>query len=299
MGSGRGGHDASGIRLGSILLPAGRARGQLIVVVVEVLEEPLSPLRRLGGPRTLEPARDRVVALAGAKLVPPAETLLLYAGALRFGTDVLGGRGGTVGLADRVAADDERERLLIVHRHASESLSNVLRCKGRVRVAARPLRVHVDQAHVIGAERPPHIPALGMTLVSKPCALGPPEDLVGLPAVLAPEAEAERLEAHRFISTVAGENDQVGPGDLAAVLLFHRPEQPARLVETRVVGPAVEGSKALHAAAAPAPAVGDAVRARCMPTHPDKEWPVVAVVGRPPVLRRCHHLLDVLLQGIH
>src|SRR5205085_6579675 len=142
---------------------------------------------------------------------------------------------GTVGLADRVAADDERKRLLVVHRHAGERLPNIFRCKGRVRVAARPLRIHVDQTHVIGAERSPHIPATGVALVARPAAAEPaafwaPEDLVGLPAVFTPEAEAERLEAHRFISTVAGEDDQVGPGDLVAVLLFHWPEQPARLV---------------------------------------------------------------------
>ena len=150
---------------------------------------------------------------------------------------------------------------------------------------------------MIGAERPLDLLVAGVARVSKPRVLGAPEDLVGFPTVLPPKAEAERLEAHRLISTVAGEDDQVGPGDLVAVLLFHRPEQPARLVEARVVGPTVEGSKALHAAAATAPAVGDAVRARGMPRHPDEERPVVAVVGRPPVLRRRHHLDDVLLQG--
>src|SRR5262245_16360988 len=108
MSIGSGGYCASGIRLGSVLLPAGRARRQLIVVVVEVLEEPVVPLRRFAGPGALEPARDRVVALAAAKPVLPAEPLLRQAGALRFTTDVLGGSSGTVGLADRVAADDER-----------------------------------------------------------------------------------------------------------------------------------------------------------------------------------------------
>src|SRR5439155_6443158 len=143
---------------------------------------------------------------------------------------------------------------------------------------------HVDEAHMIGAERPPHFPAIGVALVSKPGVLRAPVNLVGLPTVLSPEAEAERLEAHRLISTVAGEDDQIGPGDLVAVLLLDRPEQPTRLVEVRVVGPTVKGSKALHAAAATAPAVGNAVRARGMPRHPDEERPVVAVVGRPPVL---------------
>src|SRR4029434_2736914 len=148
---------------------------------MEVLEEPVVPLSRLVGPGTFEAAGDRVGTLAAAKRALPAETLLLQAGALRFGTDVLGGRGSTVGLPDCVATDNQRKRLLVVHRHAGEGLSNVLRRKGRVRIAARPLRIHVDQAHVIGAERPLHIPAIRMAFVSKPGLLGPPEDLVRLP----------------------------------------------------------------------------------------------------------------------
>ena len=296
------GHGALGRGiLGSPLICTAGALFQMPVVFVEVVEKPVVPLGRVVGPGALQPAGDRVVALAAAKVVLPAETLLLQAGALRFGADVLGIRGGTMGLADRVAADDERNGLLVIHRHAAERLANVLCCKGRVRDAARPLRVHVDQAHVIGAERPLDLPLAGVALIARPAAAEPaafwaPEDLVGLLAVLPPKAEAERLEAHRFIRTVAGEDDQVGPGDLVAVLLLHRPEQPARLVEARVVGPTVEGSKALHAAAAAAPAVGDAVRARGMPRHPDKERPVVAVVGRPPLLRGRHQLEEVPLQ---
>src|SRR5262249_59774259 len=154
----------------------------------------------------------------------------------------------------------------------------VLRSAGRVRVAAWSLRIHVDQAHMIGAERPPHLPAVGVAFVSEPCVLRSPKDLVGLPVVLTPKAEAEGFEAHGLISTVAGENDQVGPGDLVAVLLFHWPEQPPRLVEAHVIGPTVEWSKALHAAAGTAPAVGDAVRACRMPCHPDAEPPAAAAL---------------------
>src|SRR5438105_7608160 len=36
-----------------------------------------------------------------------------------------------------------------------------------------------------------------------------------------------------------------------------------------------------------------------MPRHADEHRTVVTVVGRPPVLRRCHHLDEVLLQGFH
>ena len=106
MSIGRGGRYASGIRLGSILLCAGRARPELIVVVVEVIEESVVPLRRVIGPGTLEPARDCVVALAAAKPVLPAEPLILQACAFRLGTHVLRRRGSTVGLAYRVTADD-------------------------------------------------------------------------------------------------------------------------------------------------------------------------------------------------
>ncbi len=202
-------------------------------------------------------------------------------------------------LADRVAADDERNRLLVIHRHTTEGLSNVLGGSQRIRVAVGPLRVHVDQAHLHGAERTSASSRVAaVALVAEPGVLRAPEDLVRLPDVLSPEAEAERLEPHRFIGAVAGEDQEVGPGDLPAVLLLDRPEQPARLVEARVVGPTVEGGKALSAGAATAPAIGDAVRAGGMPTHPDEERPVVAVVGRPPVLRRRHHLEDVPLQRV-
>src|SRR5262249_40696605 len=50
-------------------------------------------------------------------------------------------------------------------------------------------------------------------------------------AVAAPAAEPEGLEPHRLESDVAGEDHEVGPGNLPAILLLDRPEQPARLVE--------------------------------------------------------------------
>src|SRR6185437_11489091 len=83
---------------------------------------------------------------------------------------------------------------------------------------------------------------------------------------------------------------------LPAVLLLDWPEQAARLVEVCVVRPTVQRGEALSSLAATAPAVGDAVRAGGMPRHPDEERPVVAVVGRPPLLRRRHYLEYVLLE---
>ena len=279
------------------LLRAGRALGQLPVVAEQVLEEAAAPRRRRRRPRDLQPARDRVPALAAAEAALPAEALLLERGGLRLGPDVVGGA-GSVGLAEGVAAGDQRDRLLVVHRHPGEGLPDVAGRGEGVGVAVRPLRVDVDEAHLHGAERAGELPVAAVALVGEPCVLRPPEGLLRLPDVLAPEAEAERLEPHRLQRDVAGEDEEVGPGELPAVALLDRPEQPARLVEADVVGPAVQRREALGALAAAAPAVRDAIRARGVPAHPDEERPVVAVVGRPPVLRRRHRLDEVALQGL-
>ncbi len=292
------GHRALGRRvLRRPLLRTGGAGGQLPVVLEQNVEEGVVPRRRGGGPCAFEPAGDRVGALAAAAAALPADELVFDGASLGFRTDAVG-IDCTVALAERVAADDERQRLLVVHRHASEGLANVPGCSQRIRVAVGPLRVHVDQAHLHGAERTAQFPVAAVALVSEPRVLGPPEDLLGLPDVVPPESEPEGREPHRFQGTVAGEDQQIGPGDLPAVLLLDRPEQPAGLVEVGVVGPAIEGGEPLLAAAAAAPTIFDAVRPCGMPAQADEEAPVVAEVGRPPVLRRRHHVEDVPLQGV-
>ena len=161
-----------------------------------------------------------------------------------------------------------------------------------------PSGIHVDQAHLHGRQRLLQLAVAAVALVGEELLLGAPVDQVGLPVVRAPAGEAEGLEAHRLQRDVAGQHHQVGPGELLAVLLLDRPQQPPRLVEVGVVGPAVERLEALLAAAGAAAAVGHAVGAGAVPGHADEERAVVAVVGRPPVLRRGQHLPDVLLDGL-
>ena len=173
-----------------------------------------------------------------------------------------------------------------------------MRRRQRVGAAVGALGVHVDEPHLDGSERSGQLPLAAVALVSEPGVLGPPEDLLRLPRVLTPEPEPERLEPHRLERDVPGEHQQVGPRDPLPVLLLDRPQQPARLVEAHVVGPAVERGEPLRAVAGAAPPVVDAVRSRRVPAHPDEQRPVVAVVGRPPVLRRRHHLEDVPLQRL-
>src|SRR5262249_11502936 len=160
--------------------------------------------------------------------------------------------------AECVPAGDERDRLLVVHRHATERLPDVPGCGERVRVAVRALRVHVDQTHLDGGERVGELTVAAVALVTEPRVLGPPVDLLGLPAVLAPAAEAERLEPHRLQGAVAGEDHQVGPRYLPAVLLLDRPKQPSRLVEVCVVRPAAQGREAVLAGPCTSAAIADA-----------------------------------------
>ncbi len=187
----------------------------------------------------------------------------------------------------------------------SENLPDILGRGEGIRVAVRTFRVDVDQAHLYGCQGVFQIPVAGVTAIglvarSQPLLFGPPVDVLrGPPNILAPEAEAEGFEAHGLQGAIAGEDNEVGPGDLAAVFLLDGPQQPARLVETHVVGPAVERRKALGAGSPAPAAVTDAIGAGAVPRHPNEEPPVVTEIGWPPVLGVGHQRIEVLLQGLH
>jgi hypothetical protein len=118
--------------------------------------------------------------------------------------------------------------------------AKVSRRRNRVRLAVRALGVHVDEAHLHRTERIFQLAVAGIALIVQPLFLGTPVDILfGFPDVHPATTEAEGLEAHRLERDIAREDDQVAPGDLAAVLLLDRPEKPARLVEVAVVGPTV------------------------------------------------------------
>ncbi len=203
-----------------------------------------------------------------------------------------------MGLAEGVAAGNQRDGLLVVHCHTEERFADVLGCRDGVRLAVRPFRIDVDQAHLHGAKRVLQLPLAAVAFVAQPRSLGTPIKLLGFPDIGAAAAETEGLEAHRLQRDVAGKDHQVGPGKFTAVFLLDRPQQPARLVEVGVVRPAVERCEALLAGAGAATAVGDAVGARGMPCHADHQAAVMAEVGRPPFLRVRHQRLQVLDHGV-
>jgi hypothetical protein len=116
-----------------------------------------------------------------------------------------------MGLAEGVAAGDQRDGLLVVHCHPEEGLTDVLGRRDRVGLAVRPLWIDVDQTHLHRTERLRQLAFAAIALVAQPRSFWAPKQLFRLPHVLTATGEAERLEAHRLERDVAGENHQVGP----------------------------------------------------------------------------------------
>ena len=251
------------------------------------LKNRLLHLRRLLRPGDFRAAGDGIGADAGAVLALPAEALILERAAFRVRAHQRR-IAGAMGLAEGVAAGNQRDGLFVVHRHAEEGFADVLGRRERIRIAVRAFRIDVDETHLHGAERLGELAFAAVAFVAQPGAFGAPEQLFGLPDIGAAAGEAERLEAHRFERDVAGENHQVGPRDLAAVFLLDRPQQPARLVEVGVVRPAVQRRETLLTGPGAAAAIRDAVGAGAVPRHADHQTAIVTEIGRPPFLRFRH-----------
>src|SRR5258708_7458092 len=79
-----------------------------------------------------------------------------------------GGIAGAMGLAEGVTAGNQRDGLLVVHRHARERLADVPRRREGIWIAVRPFRIDVDQAHLHGAERALQVAIARVALVRQP-----------------------------------------------------------------------------------------------------------------------------------
>src|ERR1035441_4548888 len=129
------------------LMGTGGALREFPFEAEQVPEEVGAPLRGRGGPGDFQAAGDRVAAFTRAKATLPAQALLLEAGRFGLGPH-MGRRASAVGLAEGVAASNERHRLLVIHRHAGEGLADVPRRSDRIGVGVRTLGIDVDQAHL-------------------------------------------------------------------------------------------------------------------------------------------------------
>ncbi len=278
--------------LGLPLDGASRAAGLHPFVLEQVLEEVVAPLRRRLRPGDFQAAADGVSSAAGAVVADPAQALCFQVGSFRVRPLVGLGR-GAVRLAESVAAADQRDGFLVVHRHALEGFADESGGGNRIAIGAWAFRIDVDQAHLGGAER---IFELLEGPVSQPGGLGTPVHVqIRLPGVFTTGGKAEGAKAHGLQRHVAGEDQQICPGNLLAVFLLDRPQQAARLVDVDVVRPAVERRETLLAAPGAATAIAQAVGAGRVPGHADELRTVVAEVGGPPVLRVGHQLAQVVL----
>src|SRR5271157_3553375 len=115
-----------GSTLGYPLLRAGGALGQFPFILEEVFKVIVVPLRRVSGPCTLQPAAYRIHALAAAKAVLPAQALLFDRGSLGFRTNILLRIGSAMRFAESMSTGDQGNCLLVIHRHASKGLPNIL-----------------------------------------------------------------------------------------------------------------------------------------------------------------------------
>ena len=275
----------------------GRTLGQLPFVAEEVLKEVVAPFRRRGRPGNFQAAGDRVAAFSAAKCARPTDALRGNRCTCGFHT-LIALSGGTVSFAKAVSAGDQCDGFFVIHCHAAKRLANVTCRSNRIWVPVRALRINVNESHLNGAERILEFAVTCVTLVIEPYVFGAPIDLfLRLPDVRTSAAKPKRLKAHRLESAVAGKDYQVGPRELSAVFLFYRPDQKAGLVEVYIVRPTVERCKTLHTRSTATAAVRDAIRARGVPCHANKERPVVAKICRPPILRIGHYVKDVTLYG--
>ena len=214
----------------------------------------------------------------------PAKTLFLNAGTFRFSTNKASIT-GTMRLAKGMATRDKCHGFFIIHRHPRKGFTDVTGRSHRVRLAIRAFRIDIDQAHLHSGKRVFKLTVTRITLVTQPGVLSAPIDVFfRLEHIYASAGEAECLEAHRFQRAVAGKDHQIRPGQRITIFLLDGPQETTRLIEVRVVRPAVQRGKTQRPCTGAAAAVTSPICAGAMPCHADEEWPVMAIVCRPPLL---------------
>ena len=278
------------------LMCAGRGFGQHPIMVHQVFEVVIVPLGRIVGPSTFNAAGDGMHAHAGMEAAHPAQAHLFQRRGFRFRAN-MGCGAGAMALAEGMATGGQRHGFFVIHRHARKSFANVAARGDRVRITIRAFRVDVDQAHLHGGQRVFQNAVARIALVIQPGFFSAPVDILfRFPDIHAPTAKAEGLKAHGFNGAIAGQDEQIGPGNLVAVFLLHRPKQAARLVQIGVIRPGIFRREAMRAIGSATTAISGAIGASSMPGHSHKERPVMPVIRRPPGLRHGHQREDILLQ---
>ncbi len=134
------------------LVRACRALGQFPLEAEQVLQVVIAPTSGGGGPGDFQATGDGVGPLAGAEGALPAQALQLQASGFGLGADIVR-RACAVGLAEGVAAGNQRHGFFVVHGHAGEGFADVHPSGDRVRLTLGAFRVDVDQPHLHGGQR--------------------------------------------------------------------------------------------------------------------------------------------------
>src|SRR5215471_3479164 len=115
--------------------------------------------------------------------------------------------------------------------------------------------------------------------VAQPRALATPVQLVSSQTSARPPAKPKALKPIDSRATLPVRMIRSAQEILRPSFCLIGPQETARLVEIRVVRPAVQWRNTLLAGAGAAAAVGDAVRARAVPRHTDEQSSIVAEVS--------------------
>ena len=268
---------------------AARALQLLPRELEQEVEELIVPARRIRGPGPFHAAGEGICSLASAAFARPRVGHIL----LRRGSRPRGA--GAMAFAEGVAAANESHGLGVVHAHATKGVPDVLGTLRGIRVySPGPIRllrhgtfrIQVDKPHRGAPQRAlaGAVHRAGRVLLL--LWAGPQvQALCAVWGVDPASAVLGHWAAHGLDGCGASQDKEVTPAEAVPVLLLDGPQQPAGLVQVRVVCPAAFWLEALAApAAAPVP-VGLAVAAGAMPRQPDEERPIVPEVCGPALLR--------------
>lgn len=195
----------------------------------------VSPLSGGSRPDNLKTTGESVISVTSAKGVLPSKALLLKRSGVGLRADIRA-RLGTVGLAKGVATGNQSNGFLIIHTHSAKGLTDIQSRGLGVRGTVGTAGINVDETHADSSKRALELrrtcgevraAVVSNNVVSisgEHVLLGTPVDaLIGLVGILTAEAKAVRGEAHVLHGSVTGKDEQISPGESAAILLLDGP----------------------------------------------------------------------------
>ena len=192
-----------------------------------------------GCPRAFKSTGNCAAAAACAETILPTQTHFLNRRGLWLWTNILIWIRCAVCLSKCVPARNERDSFLIVHCHARECFANVV-CRSQwIGCSVWTLGVDINQSHLHCGKRICKFALTRISLFCKPFLLAAPICFIRLPHILTATAKSKCFKSHGFQRNIAGENDQISPRNLFAILLLDGPHQAPRFVQIDIVGPTI------------------------------------------------------------